>query len=757
MLAVDHTPPSLLLDALQGWQLASPLSPSNGLRQDADGALTLQPLPGEAIALADAAKLAQAGMQCPAGLASDGCGHVILVDAGNGGVFRIDIATLAADSDIRNCRAIERIDGIGGPGTAPRALNAARGIAALRGGGFAIADTGNARVQCFAAPPRALTQVFQDLGGLRRADAEPATLDHPWSVAVDHCGGLFVVDRGHRAVRHIDPRARTLANIGTGALADPTRIAVSAAGIVAVADQSLQAVLLFRPGAAAPLAQMKPARQVPMSVAFGPEGTLYVGDAVGLIHVFVPDATSPQVYTFVGSGDSRVTGRIVDLAWAGNDGLLALIEQDNDTRSRALWRIWPDGGFVSKGSITTQALDSDIELCQWHRILLAADFIGGHGGPAPIGAAQPGVASIEIETYTSGDLTATAQLLTANAVPWRRNLRSGDADPDCLVQNEPGRYLWLRVTLGGNGAISPRVAGARLFFPRQSYLQHLPAIYQDDQQSRNFLERFLSVFQTEFDDIDQRIDRLWLLLDPISTEPAFLQWLAGWVGLVIDPGWAPDLLRQHIRDAHARHLVRGTPRGIEQAINDYVELPAQAKVLEHFRLRDWATVSPAAEPDGDRQFWTGVAALDGTRRLWSRSFTKRLQLDVYSQIGAFRLVSRPEPAVEPFDWGAHRFTVFFPADPTDAAALSKRVAAVVEREKPAHTEAELCPVFPRMRVGRQAMVGVDSRIGGVSYLTLNRLATLSYDSILGCSPYERPICASGTSPRPRVGRTTVLQ
>jgi phage tail-like protein len=757
MLAVDHTPPSLLLDALQGWQLASPLSPSNGLRQDADGALTLQPLPGKATALADAATLVQAGMRCPSGVASDGCGHVLVVDAGNGGVFRIDIATLAAGSDIKNCRAIEHIDGVGGPGMAPRALNAARGIAALRGGGFVIADTGNARVQCFAAAPHALTQIWQDLSGLRGDGAEPTTLEHPWSVAVDHCGGLFVVDRGHRAVRHIDPRAHTLADIGAGALADPTRVAVSAAGIVAVADQSLQAVLLFRPGATAAFTQVKPAGQVPMSIAFGPDGTLYVGDAVGLLHVFVPDATPPQAYTFVGSGDSRVTGRIVDLAWAGDDGLLALIEQDDDERSRALWRIWPDGGFVSKGSFTTQALDSDIDVCQWHRILLTADFIGGHGATAIVGAAQPGVASIAIETYTSGDLAATAQLLAASAVPWRLNPPSGDADPDCLVQNEPGRYLWLRVTLGGNGAISPRVARARLFFPRRSYLQHLPVIYQDDQQSRRFLERFLSIFQTEFDDIDQRIDRLWLLLDPTSTEPAFLQWLAGWVGLVIDPGWAPDVLRQRIRDAYARHLVRGTPKGIEQAINDYLELPAQAKVLEHFRLRDWATVSPSAEPDDERQFWTGVAALDGTRRLWSRSFYKRLQLDVFSQIGAFRLVSRPEPAVEPFDWGAHRFTVFFPADPNDADATSRRVAAVVEREKPAHTEAELCAVFPRMRVGRQAMVGVDSRVGGVSYLTLNRLATLSYDSILGCSSYERSMRDSATSPRPRVGTTTVLQ
>ena len=756
MLAAEHMSPSLLLDALQGWQIAS----QDGLRLAADGALTLQPLPGEAISLADAAMLGQAGMQCPSGLATDGCGTVLAVDAGNGGVFRIDLNILAASSNGTGCRAIQRIDGVGDPGAAPRELDAARGIAALRGGGFVIADSGNARVQSFAGPPHALTQIWRDLSRLRgdRPGAVPATLKYPWSVAADPCGDLFVVDRGHRVLRHIDPRTRSLVNIGAGALADPTRVAVGTTGIIAIADQGLESVLLFRPGETVAFAQAKPAGQVPISVAFGPDDTLYVGDTIGLVHAFILDA-APQTYTFVGSGDSRVTGRIVDLAWAGDQGLLALIEQDSDDRPRGLWRIWPDGGFVSKGSFTTQALDSDIDACQWHRILLRANFIPGRGVATNVGtgAVQPGVASIEIATYTSGTPEATKQLLAANAIPWRVDVYGGDPDPDCLVQNEPGRYLWLRVTLGGNGAISPRVSSARLFFPRQSYLEHLPAIYQDDQQSRRFLERFLSIFQTEFDDIDQRIDRLWLLLDPLSTKPEYLQWLAGWVGLVIDPDWTPDQLRQRIRQAYARHLVRGTPKGIEQAINDYVELPAQAKVLEHFRLRQWATVSPAAQANGDRQFWTGVAALDGTRRVWSRSFYKRLQIDVFSQIGAFRLVSRPEPAVEPFDWGAHRFTVFFPADPNDADTTSKHVAAVVEREKPAHTEAELCAVFPRMRVGRQAMVGVDSRVGGVSYLTLNRLATLSYDSILGCSPYERPMRAAGTSPRPRVGTTTLLQ
>ena len=47
------------------------------------------------------------------------------------------------------------------------------------------------------------------------------------------------------------------------------------------------------------------------------------------------------------------------------------------------------------------------------------------------------------------------------------------------------------------------------------------------------------------------------------------------------------------------------------------------------------------------------------------------------------------------------------------------------------------PVLPRMRVGVQATLGVDSVVGGISNLVLNQLATLGYDSILACLPGAR--------------------
>jgi phage tail-like protein len=318
---------------------------------------------------------------------------------------------------------------------------------------------------------------------------------------------------------------------------------------------------------------------------------------------------------------------------------------------------------------------------------------------------------------------------------------SGEQDPDWLVQSGPGRYLWLRLTFRSDGFQSPSLRAIKAYFPRLSYLQYLPAVFQEDEESRLFLDRFLSIFQTDFDDLDRRIDLIWQLFDPYGVDARHLPWLAGWLALVINPEWPEAKLRDMVKKAWESYRLRGTVTGLERAVLDYAGVPA--KVLEHYRLRRWPALSLAAP-------------LDGTVRLWSRNFYRRLQVTSYSQVGYLRLVGVPEPAIEPLDWGAHKFSVFFPVNPHCAEATEQKVGAVVAREKPAHTEATLCPVYPRMRVGIQATVGVDTVVGGISYLVLNRMATLGYDSILACSSTERHMRTLGSSPRPRTGISTRL-
>jgi phage tail-like protein len=297
------------------------------------------------------------------------------------------------------------------------------------------------------------------------------------------------------------------------------------------------------------------------------------------------------------------------------------------------------------------------------------------------------------------------------------------------------------VRLRSNGREAPVLRRLTASYPRVGYLEYLPAVFQEDAESRRFLERFLAVFQSGFDDLDAKLDQVTDLFDPYRVPAKHLRWLAGLVALDVEPTWPEAQLREQIQAAVTGYRLRGTPAGLTGAIRTYAGVAAQ--VLEHFRLRRWIRLSQAAP-------------LDGSAPLWSRDVYQRLQVTSYSQVGRFRLTSLPEPPVEAADWGANRFTVFFQTDPYRADEVRARVERIVEREKPAHTEAMLCPVLPRLRVGVQASLGVDAAVGSVSYLVLNRLATLSYDSILGCSREEATLRDMGSAVRPTLGVTTRL-
>ena len=85
--------------------------------------------------------------------------------------------------------------------------------------------------------------------------------------------------------------------------------------------------------------------------------------------------------------------------------------------------------------------------------------------------------------------------------------------------------------------------------------------------------------------------------------------------------------------------------------------------------------------------------------------------------------------------------MFFDAEPLSMDATRKKVAAVVEREKPAHTMAHYRPVYSRFRIGVQATLGIDTRVGETGEAVLGQISMLNYDAILAATPAERNIKA----------------
>lgn len=292
---------------------------------------------------------------------------------------------------------------------------------------------------------------------------------------------------------------------------------------------------------------------------------------------------------------------------------------------------------------------------------------------------------------------------------------------DVLVPSGGARFLSVRIALAGDGFRTPAVETLELSFPRDSYLQYLPATFSEDDEARAFLERFLSIFQTELDGIDRVVDEEEKYFDPDAVPAGpFLEYLAAqWLGLKLEQTWT---------DRQKRRLLSAIPkiaphRGQLAGLRDFV-----AVYLANMSGLETADVHAAgfpaiAESFRERQFLT-TSSQDASRLghgapLWSQSYARRLQLGVFSREGEVALVSTGDPAHDAFDRFAHRFSVSVPASWVRTAADERMLRRAIDAEKPAHTVYDLRLIGARLRVGVQSTVGVDTIVGAVPVTALS--------------------------------------
>lgn len=80
---------------------------------------------------------------------------------------------------------------------------------------------------------------------------------------------------------------------------------------------------------------------------------------------------------------------------------------------------------------------------------------------------------------------------------------------------------------------------------------------------------------------------------------------------------------------------------------------------------------------------------------------------------------------------AHLFTVMAFAAQVPSEAKRQALRDLIEAEKPAHTDFSLCLIEPRMRVGIQARVGIDSVVAGPGPVMRLGSSALGHESYLG--------------------------
>ncbi len=356
--------------------------------------------------------------------------------------------------------------------------------------------------------------------------------------------------------------------------------------------------------------------------------------------------------------------------------------------------------YETSGTFISLPLDSGIESCQWHKIQLefAADI--------PVGT------SITVWTHTADTQQTAEEVNALTADDWQTGQTNGE---DFLVLSQPGRWLWIKLVFQGNGTETLVLQRLKVFFPRTTYLQYLPAVYQSDPDSKNFLERFLSIFETTASSIEAPIDLIARYFNADGVPEKFLAWLAGWVDMVFEPGWSQATQRALLRHAPELYRQRGTPAGLKALIR--LALGIEIEILEHFQLRQWLFLASQSNLGSDSQ-------------LWGNSIVSRLQLEENSRIGDFALVSTGDPLRDPFHVYAYQFSVFVPAARCRLEQRERQIRRLIDLEKPAYTRYTLCKVEARFRVGVQSTVGLDTLVGKYPRIVLNYCATLGYDAVL---------------------------
>jgi phage tail-like protein len=732
-------PPGYRMNGIAGWRTASA---SNVAFVCSGRVLALQPLPGSARPLADTAG-SLGGFVSAIGVAVDSQDTVFVLDGALCELKRFDRCELA----------FTRVPCVGGKGSDLRQLRDPHGMAIACRDTLYIADTGNRRVQIFTLGDSALravwgpftvkaTQGKWQIGPatpsvIAPTEISPATRAYPagtwepWDVAVAADGRILIADYANGVIHFLRPDGCWLgATDGSAsnqpALRKPTRIAVDRKGRIYIVQEGATSVVVLDGdgkflGSVDSPAEIE-GRFAPAAVAVDVDGNLCLSDCLTRkIYFYQPIGDGEwQSATCCGSAEAFAESLVFNRA-----GALVLAGG-----SQSACQMEPAAAYPRSGQYIAGPLDSSIYQCVWHSVALQARV--------------PQSATVRVDTFTSESAKSIDEVLSLPDSRWataQTDTGSAGDNWDCLVLSPPGRYLWLRLTLTGDGAETPEIDEAYVAFPRVSSLQYLPAVYRQDAVSADFLDRFLSIFDTLRATIGDRVAEMARYFDPLAA-PAnpknvlgsdFLSYLASWIGLTLDSNWPVRRRRALVKNAHKLYRLRGTPQGLKLAI----ELCTGVKpsILEMFRLRRWLILDQSTLGD--------CATLFGADTM------KRLHIGENSQVGRFQLIDYGDPKLDLFNQYANKFLVVVPRWPGAGEAELANLQKIVALAQPAHTVATVQWAEPRFRIGIQSFVGVDTMIADYPLGVVEGQGTLGYDTVLGTP-------GQAATPPMRVGRESTI-
>ena len=614
---------------------------------DDQGTLSLARVHGDPQPLADAATLAL-----------EGAGAIGVAPGGD-----VYVADTAGDR-------VLRVPACGG-GSEPvgclgRMLKAPHGVLVGPREALYVADSGNDRILVVDLVTEQLRGIWSGVG-------------EPWDLAADSAGQLYVADHGSARVLRVDLDGRIDSSFSLATASTTPRLPEVVLTAVFGDEERLLVFdrvttnrlrpLVYRLDGTLDEGATPLMRRLLSDNAGGLLGP--AASSGGALHI--AEIGTGRILTFDLSG--RFTGSV---RWHGEVSALALDPNGRLLVGGAGLVMLEAGRPAASGSFRIGPIAAPFappEGTDWQLVMARQD-------PLPAGA------HVQLLVWTTNDAGAAPpalddphwQAAPLDAASWRPHLARAP-------------YLWIGGRLTSGQADGPIVRGLRVEFDREGWLRHLPAIYA--RESSDFLEPALAALEDALREQEDLIDGLPRLFDPTAAPAADLEWLAGWLAYELEESFDETTRRQVIARAFELQGIRGTAAALRSAVKLVLGIDAQvlepAAHLSVWRLGD--------EGGGGLGFDTGLIAREPDGAI----------LGTTAELDSSSLERAEDYGAPVFDATAHRFCVrVYGSDLGAAGTRRTTLERLVERGRPAETEAHLCVIEPRLRVGHQATVGLDA-------------------------------------------------
>lgn len=612
-------------------------------------------------------------------MALDECGILYFLEAIQGHIYRYDPYQNTFDRILCPAGIDDESESL--------QLSNPRGLWITRDNIYVV-DTGNKRLHCIS---KHLLQTRWVLDG--------DVFSNPVDLVADRSENIYILDRDSRVIVKVTEGGRISEIIGEDFLSEPMDIAVDVLQRLYVLDRAGDEYRLWR---FVPLEGSYIIKEpekflikdiYPYCIAAGGEDEIFIGEAFeekekekgkSLNRYLPEEGIILPIPSYKGSAFKLVSD---------TDKNLYVLSGDRENvyfLKYSMKNTLSEEGHPYKGYLVKR-FDCGRDDIQWHRIKL--DFILSGLGT-------------QIQVYYSA--TNDRDMVEEN-VNWSPFVSPNPGDALFEKDTAIGRYLWVKIELIGSEFDSPRIESLRIFFPRMSYLRYLPAIYQEDESSRIFIENFLSLFESFFVDIEEKIEGITRYFDPRGVPGDYISWLGSWLGMDTDETWTEDKKRKLLARASELYRMRGTREGLleilELYLGDVPDVPdmwdeacrLQKKALDMLVKECYLTKDNCAAE------WEKYLKSKSER---IRSSMYMLGIIEYSQLNAI-VDKELKKMYADLLGGPYCFIVL-----VNRASISeeelKSIQRIVDSEKPAHTKGKVVELRPWIYLGGHSYLGVNT-------------------------------------------------